>query len=295
MKVLGHIESGFYRSLKAWKGILIVWFSLLILAGAISVPLKGSLGTAFGRSMITEKLANGIDPEVFADLGSTFLSIMASISSGLFYVLLTGFILNAFLTGGLFGSVRRHSPGFSPAEFFKACASGFWSFLLISLTISVIIIVVAAILIAVSAVILQSSETISEFVSLIIGIIAAGLFVLLLPVLLLGADFARAWKISAGKVSFLKAIGSGFRLAFSQFRKSYLVMLFMLLIQGLLLVVVFRIIPGWHPATPLAMFTLFLASQFLFFVRLLFRTWRYAGITSLMEESQQDSFVVGSE
>jgi hypothetical protein len=132
----------------------------------------------------------------------------------------------------------------------------------------------------------------SETTALITGIIAAGLFVLILPVFLLGADFARSWKTVTGKVSFFGAIGAGFRLAFGKFRTSYFLMLFMLVIQGLILLVVLKFIPAWHPSTPLAMFFLFLISQFSFFVKLLFRTWRYAGVTSIMEESQQDTFVM---
>ena len=291
MKLSGHIESGFYRSMRAWKGILIVWFVILILASAISIPLKGSLTAAFGRSMITEKLINGIDPEVFTDLGSTFGSIMSSISSGILFIIVTSIIINAFLFGGLFGIVRRQRSDFSATDFFKACASGFWTFFFIALTITIIILFIAVLFIAVSSVAMQSSETMSETAALIIGIGASILFLLILPIFLLAADYARALRLSSGKGSFLANLGSGFSITFNKFWKSYFMMLFMMAIQGLLFLIILKIIPSWHPATNLSMFVFFVVSQALFYVRLFFRTWRYAAVTSVMEENMQDPWL----
>jgi hypothetical protein len=126
--------------------------------------------------------------------------------------------------------------------------------------------------------------------ALITGIIAAGLFIILFPIFLLSADFARAWISANGNASFLKAIGMGFKLAFKKFWASYFLMIFMIIIQVVLVILVLKIIPHWHPSTALTMMTLFLVSQFSVFLRLLFRTWRYAGVTSLMEYNQQEIY-----
>lgn len=290
MKIFNYIESSFYKALRSSKGVLITWFLLFVLVSAVSIPLKGSLKSAFGSSMITEKLSNGIDPEVFTDLGSTLRTIVSYISSGIFYIFLIGFIANAFFTGGLFFSVRKQNQEFSASEFFRAGASGFWSFLFISLAVTVMIVLTVVMLAVVSAVVLQSSDTRSEMATLITGISAVVLFLLVLPVFLLVADYSRAWKMANGKGSFLKALGSGFSLTFANFWGSYLLMLVMIIVQAVIILVTLKIIPGWHPGTPFTLALLFLVSQFLIFLRLLCKTWRYAGVTSLMEEKQHDPY-----
>jgi|WetSurMetagenome_2_1015567.scaffolds.fasta_scaffold21132_2 hypothetical protein len=292
MKLFGHIESGFYRALKAWKGVLFAWIASFLLASSVSVPLKGALNAAFGQSMIVENLANGIDPEVFTDLGKTFGSIMSLISSGMLYVLVIGFIINAFLAGGLFSSVRKKNSSFLSAEFFRACASDFWSFFMIGLATTLMIVFAAVILAVAAFVILQSSETRSELSVLIIGGGAIILFLLILPVFLLAADYGRAWRSANGKVSFMKSLGSGFRLTFEQFGSSWFLMFFMILIQVILILLTLRFLPSWHPGTSLSMIALFAVTQFTVFAGILFRTWRYAGVTSKMEDIRESHYAI---
>jgi hypothetical protein len=293
MKLFNHIESGFYRALKGWKGVLLSWVNYFLLISAISIPLKGSLSAAFGRSMITENLSAGLDIEIFTDLDTTFKSIISSLSLGIIFILITGFIINAFLTGGLFNCVRKPTSSFSASVFFQNCASRFWSFLLICLSITITFIITIAFLIIISSIIIQSSETISELAILIIGLVATTIFLVILPIFLLSADYGRAWISSNGKGSFMKAIGMGFRFTFKRFWTSYFLMVFMIIIQGLLVFLALEIIPAWHPSTAMAMLALFIVSQFAFFVRLLFRTWRYGGVTSLIEDAQQENYIAG--
>ncbi len=113
MKILSSLKTGLSRALKSRKGVLIVWFIMFILVLVFIYPLRRSLSSAFGQSMITEKLANGFDIEVFADLGSTLKSLLSFFTAGFMFVGLIGFVLNSFLTAGLFGSVRKESGKFS--------------------------------------------------------------------------------------------------------------------------------------------------------------------------------------
>ena len=69
---------------------------------------------------------------------------------------------------------------------------------------------------------------------------------------------------------------------------SYTMMLILLLIQVLFGWLVFRILSAWKPVTGGGVFLLFLFSQFLFYIRLLLKTWRYASVTVLMEKDQSD-------
>ena len=72
MKIFKSLASGFCRTLKAWKGILLIWFGSLLMVSLVALPLKGFLKSALGGSMITERLKDGIDIEVLGDIGSGF-------------------------------------------------------------------------------------------------------------------------------------------------------------------------------------------------------------------------------
>jgi hypothetical protein len=288
MKIINSIKSGFCRSIKSWKVVLIIWFLSLILISVLAIPLKGALNSAYGNSMITEKLTNGFDLEVFADLGSNLKSMISFLSAGLLFVILVGFLMNAFLTGGLFNCLRKDSGNISSSEFFRAAAKNFWSFLIISLIISVIINVLSAVLIGVPMVFLSMAETISEKTAFTISFITVLIFLILLPILLLVADYARAWQVSYEKSSCFRAIGFGFGQTFRKFWSSYTSMLILLLVQILFVCLVLSILPGWKPVTGGGVFLLFLLSQLFFYFKILLKTWRYANVTALME---QDSFL----
>src|SRR5512140_1025495 len=120
MKILNHLKSGLSRSARSWKGIMIIWIFFLFLVALYALPLRCTLYSSFGKSMITERLASGFDLEAFTDLGPAFRSLISFLSGGFLLIVTAGFILNAFLTGGLFSSFREKTGRFSSSEFFRA-------------------------------------------------------------------------------------------------------------------------------------------------------------------------------
>ena len=285
MKIIIAIKSAAVRSVRSWKSILILWFSSLLLAGILAIPMKGALKSGLGNSMITEKLADGINLEVFADLGATYKSISSSFSAGIFIVILTGFFLNTFLMGGLFNKLKRFSGKFSGEEFFQACAKNFWSFLVISLIITLIFVTFLVLTVILPYSFARQAERPRDgdvFNMLTIGIL---IFFLLLTILLLVLDYARAWQVSEEKSACFKAIGFGFSRTFRTFLSSYPLMIFILITEFLYVWLILKIIPPIKPVTGSGIILLFLLSQFLFFVRLLLKTLRYGSVTSLMEQN----------
>ncbi len=287
MKVFIAIKSAAFRSLKSWKGILIVWFSTLLLVCTLAIPMKGALNSGFGRSMITEMLADGINVEVLADLGANLKNLVSYFTTGFFWVILIGFLMNVFFSGGLFDSMKGSSGNFSAGEFFRASAKNFWPFLVISLILYSIILFLAFIVIGIPMSIVGKADVPSEGALFKTGIIVFSIFFLLLTILILVVDYARAWQVTKERNECFKAIGFGFSQTFRTFLSSYPLMIILLILQVLYGLLVFSILPGMKPVTGGGVFLLFLLSQFLFFFRILLKVLRYGSVTSLMERNTE--------
>lgn len=283
MNISGSIKSGFYRSIRSWKGVMIVWLVFLALATTLTIPLKSSLKFALDASMLPKQLADGFNILVFTDPGPLFKSIGAFFSGGFYIIFIIGIILNAFLTGGLFDSIRKGSERFSSSGFFRAGAKNFWSFLIITLIITLIFIFTSATIFLIAGIIVSSADGLSEKGVLLIIFGTVAIISLLLPVLLLVADYSRAWSAANESGSPFRALGFGFSRTFGRFLTSYTTMLLMVLTQILSGLLIMFLLPGRMPETGSGLVILFFLSQLLIYARYLLKTWRYASITSLME------------
>ncbi len=253
----------------------------------VAIPFRGSLNAGFGRSMITERLLKGIDIEVLSDLGSNFPAIFRNLFSGVLFLILTGMILNAFLGGGLFNSLKSPSLKFSASEFFRNSAEYFWSFLGITLIISAILIVLGILIIGIPMSISGQVKSAPEGAIFLTGILSGSFFIVCSIVFLLVADYARAWQVKNGKPACFRALGFGFSITFSTFKSSFPLMLILLLFHILFLLLVMLLVGKWKPVTGGGVFLLFLLTQLLFIIRLYLKMWRYGSVTTLMEISDK--------
>ncbi len=283
MKIFNSLRKGFALVCRARTGVLITWFLFFLLTLSLVYPLRSALNIAFGSSMITERLAEGLDIEVFADLGDTGKGILSFFSGGFIFTFFVAFLLNAFVSAGLFGIMRKNTAGFSARDFFRAAAGNFLPYLLI---LFVLTIAYGFFMILLLVVPLGASVSGNGGSSDTIQLAGAVLLVLLTPVFLLVADYSRARKAGSENVSAFEAIGYGLNSTFGKFGRSYLLMVLLVLVQLLLLFAVFLIMPAWRPATGGAVFLMLLVSQLLVILRLSLKAWRYASVTSMMESFQ---------
>jgi len=283
MKIIIAFGSGIKRSLKAWKGIFIIWFFSLVMGSLVALPMNGAMKGVFGKSMITEKLLDGMNIEVFGDLGGNLRSITHFFSSGLLLLIVLGIPVYAFLAGGLFSSLGKSDKPISSAEFFRESAGNFWSFLCISLLISLILCVVGLLVVGLPVGLASQSKTGFEKTPYIIAMVAVGIFFLVAVIFNVVADYARAWLVTREEKSCFKGIGFGFRMTFGNFLTSFSLMFITLIVFVLFNWFVLTIIGPWRPAAGGGVFLLFIVSQILFFCKVLLKTWRYGSVTSLME------------
>lgn len=281
MNILKNLLSGAFRSLKSWKWILIIWFSLLFLAALLILPAKAAFINVLGPSMITEKLKGDIDIEVLVDFGANMPTILSSLSTGFFLVIVFAFLMNVFLNSGLFSSLRHSEAKFGSSLFFGKAGANFWPFLIITIIIILIISFLALLIIGIPVMIALGSH--SEGILYKTFKTASAIFLIILPVFILVADYARAWQAASARSACFAAIGIGFSQTFRNFFSSYLIMAVIMLIQLLFSWLVYSVVAYMKASTGGGLLLLFLASQFLFIIRLLLRTWRYGSVTAMFE------------
>jgi hypothetical protein len=285
MKIILAIQSGLFRVFKAWKGILIFWFISLVMVSFLIFPLRASLNAVFGNSMVIEKLVNGINVDVLGDMGPNLYSIVSSLFSGILILSLVALLINAFITGGLFDSLRKGSERFNAENFFRTSAKNFWSFIIITAILYVIIIFLILIVIVVPLLMAGKSESASEGIFLRTLAVSCSVFLAAILIVFLVADYARAWQASFNQTACFKAIGFGFSQTFRNFFSSIILMIIMFLFQALLAGGVIKLIAGYTPSTAGQVFLLFIISQLFIVFKIFLKALRYASVTSLMEET----------
>jgi hypothetical protein len=284
MKVFKALKAGIMRSVRSWKALLIIWALSLLLVCLVAVPMKNALNTGFGNSSITEKLASGIDIEVFADLGAAFTNIISYFAGGLFMLFITAFLLNSFLSGGLFSLLRADPVSFSTAEFFRISAKKFRAYFAISFIISMFILFLGIVIIIIPLSVIIHSEAFTDGIAFRAGVILSSFFILTLIITIIAADYSRAWLASGDKTGCLSALRFGIRQTFRTFYSCYPMMVILLAFQVLYVWLVLKILGGMKPVTVSGIFFLFIFSQLLFYIKILLKAWRYGSITKLMEQ-----------
>jgi hypothetical protein len=293
MKILNSILSGASASLKSWKGILITWLFSLILVSVLAIPFRSALKSAFGNSMITERLAQGLTAEIFTDLGSLMKVIISFFSVGLMVLMFVGFLMNIFLNGGQFSFLSKNNSNLTASEFFRASGRNFWSFLIITLLSRFIINFLTGITFLAPILVLTMSKSISLNTSVIVLSIGAIFSIIVISIMLLVSDYARAWQVKNDKLNCFKALGFGFGETFSRFWSSMPLMLLMLLIQIFYIGLVFVLVSGWMPQTGGAVVLMFIGTQLLFIIKIFLKIWRYGTVTALMEINSEPENIPG--
>jgi hypothetical protein len=281
MTIINHILSGAGRSARTWKWIIISWFITLLAIALVVYPFRSGIAKMLGSSMITERLLNGFNVEVMANSG-TGVSLLASfLTSGIIILILAGFLMNVFFSGGFFEVLRRKTAEAPSRSFFGASASSFWSYLVISILVRLMINLISFLIIGLPLIILTSNGSGENVVRIIM--ITGGIFFLILPVFLLITDYARAWQAASPRKDAISALGKGFRYTFRYFFSSWFMMFFIVAIQTLFTVFVLMVIARMRPDTGIGVILVFMLSQVMFMIKMYLRTWRYGIITSKFE------------
>jgi hypothetical protein len=282
MKILIALKHGIIQSSKSWKAVLLIWFTLFLMVSLISYPVKGMMISGFGNSMVVERLEKGIDIEIMSDLLHQTNGILPAFGNGLFILFIVNFFINAFFNGGLFYNVSPYFTHFSFSGFWIACSRNFWRFLVIDLIMSFFILFITVVIFSAPLLMLEMESDKTDKNVIQIFYLAGFIYMILMPVLLLAADYARAWQVNQGKNRWFASIGFGFIQCFRTLLSSWITMFVILIIQGLCWFLILRVIPVLVPSTNKGLILLFIISQALIMLKIYLKIFRYGCVSSLM-------------
>jgi hypothetical protein len=281
MTIFNHILSGAGRSVRSWKWIIITWFITFFLVALVVYPFRSGILNMLGSSMITEKLQNGLNIDVLANSGTGASLIGSFFKSGIIILFIATWLMNIFFSGGFFDLLRRKETEYPKKGFFGASSSNFWSFLLISLLVRLMINLISFLIIGLPLIILATGGSGANVPKIIM--ITGSIFFVLLPVFLLITDYARAWQAASKKKDAIRALGNGFRYTFRNFFSSWFMMFFIVVLQALFTILVFVLVTRMKPESGTGIFLMFMLSQIMFMIKIWLRTWRYGIVTSKFE------------
>jgi len=283
MDLIKALKKGAVLTASSYKLLLTMWIITLVMIMLVALPLKSSFKSVFDHSMAMEKLSSGFDAGLAGDMGKSFGQLMSSASTGGLLLVLAGFLLYTFFAGGLFTRFTTAWGGLKPTAFIKASAQNFVPFLKIALLMCLIIFFYTSLIIGLPAgIMLAVSEGSIPQTGLMI--IFYVIWVLGLPVWLSVADYSRRWIAATGSRLAFRALGAGFRALGKRFWLSYFTVL-VILILNVVFVCGSMWFTAWSvPQKGLMIFLFFLATQFLFLVRLFMKAWRYATVSQLQVE-----------
>jgi hypothetical protein len=283
MKIILALRTGALRTIKAWRGVVISWFVSLLLVYMIVIPVRTSLNAVLGKSMITEKLADGLNLDALGDMGPALHSIVSSLAGGFAILLIVAVLANIFLAGGLFDSVKDDTGNKKVSGFLSACSLAFWPYLIITLLFYLVIIAILTVCVIIPLTIALTSDSAPEGTVLTVMELAAVITFIALSVTLPALDYARAWQLQKPVRMAFRSVRFGFRHSFKTLTSSFPLMAIMILIQLLGVYAVYTILGKITPKTSEGIFILFLVSQGTTIIILFARVLRYAGFTKLLE------------
>ena len=284
MRLFLALKKGACKTAGSYKLLITMWAITLVMILLVAMPLKRGLKIVFSKSFATDRLLDGFDIGLVGDMGPAFGNLLGSATYSGFFLLMAGFLLYTFFTGGLFACYTAAYGSFKVSAFLKSSAHHFLTFLGIGIMILLLIVVWAFVIIGIPAAITGTVSN-DPFTVMTVAKIMVVFWALGLPMWFLVADRARIWVATSGIRRVFRALGAGFSSLRIRFNVSYLAVLIVFILNLVLLGLVFAFTAGALPEKGFLITLFFIATQAMFVLRIFLKAWRYATVSELTPAS----------
>lgn len=276
MTITTAFTRGFTVTAHTPKMVLLVYFINFALSAFVALAVVDGMQNAAGNSMILQSLLQSFHGGNVVDFLNNDGSVLKAYLTQIKWVVLMYWIATIFLSGGIIKTLNKEK--FTVSSFFAATGYYFWRYLGLAVLMLVVHLVTLAIFIIPSSIVLQaqwlllSSER--DLMLIIMGI--AAVYLVVIGVLFMIADYAKFYMMLYDSVNFFKAYWKATGFVLRRFFRVYTLYLMIILISLVFLYLFVKLNEDIAMHTTAAIWITFLVQQLFIFVRTWFRIWLYS-------------------
>jgi hypothetical protein len=271
MKLLKALTAGIRTTNRSYRMIALLYAVNFIIAGILAWGFHSVLARTIGDSMSLENLVKDFDYTVYGDFMFKYGGRISSLISQLSWLIFFYLLLNTLLGGGTIALLKNRGERFSMGSFFENCGAYFFRFLRLFLIFAVILffVGVAASMVFGFLYSALTSNAVSEVWPFTFAIILFLLFLFVVMLVVMMADYAKVVTVVDDARSMLKTSWQAIKFVFRHFLSTVglqlSIILFLLVAVILYLVLENQI----GMATPFAILVMFIIQQ----VSVGFKVW----------------------
>ncbi|MBE0674062.1 MAG: hypothetical protein IH591_05325 [Bacteroidales bacterium] len=287
MSIFTFYSDGFRKSVRSMRTIVLLW--VVSLAGSLLVvaPFERNIGKLLDGSIGPELMYDGFNIDIFADIMHAVLPAMASFSISFFLVTAIIFVVNTFITAGLFRILAGNwKKPYKRNTFLKGADRGFGGFLFVAIA-TVLIIIILFLLIFVLPMVIAGLAGAGYSLMVVFGVVLATIMVAVIPLVLLIADYARVLLTNDKYLGPFRAMIDALRLIRKGLFRNWLIMLIILASSAVIGFISVRIVTYSTLRSGMGLFLLLILSQLFVFLRTWIKVIRYGTVTSLYESGKK--------
>ena len=263
MKTLNALTAGFRSTNKSFRMIALLYVVNFLIAAIVAWGFQSVLASTIGASMSLERLVKDFDYTVFSDFMFKDGAGIDALLSQLAWLLVFYFLVNTLLGGGTIAGLLEIDEPFSMRMFFENCGYYFFRFVRLLLIFAVIGGLVGVIFAGILGMIYGAvtAGAVSEVWPFSLGIIFFFLFLFVVMLVVMMADYAKVATVTEDARSMLKTAWTSIKFVFRHFLSTTVLQLGIVAIL-VLSVILYLLLEGKiGMATPFTILLMFLVQQ----------------------------------
>ena len=273
MNIAKAYTKGFIQTAKYPRMLLILYFANILMALLLALPFFSALKSNAGHSDFLNSMLQGFDYTTYSELMFNSGKAFSAILGGVKWIVLTYFLLSAFLTGGIIRTLNEDK--FSTSSFFGAGAFSFFRFLGLSLIVALFQIIFLLLVFVPAGAYIRYHfvDFQSELTAYYIGFSALGIYTIIFLIISMIGDYGKFYLELNNSFNIFKAFWKGIKYVFRHFLKTFILYLILLIIPAIIMYVYLYLENDIKMATSIGILLVFLMQQAFILLRVFLRTW----------------------
>lgn len=280
------LTAGIRSTNKSYRLIALLYAINFLIAAILAWGFHAVLARTIGDSMSLEHLVKDFDYTVYTDFmfkyGGRITALLSQLSWLIFFYLL----LNTLLGGGTLALLKNGDESFSLRSFFENCGVFFFRFFQLLLIFGVLLFIVGFIASAAFGLIYTAftANAVSEVWPFSFAIILFFLFLFIVMLVVMMADYAKVVTVANDAKSMIKTSWQGIKFVFRHFLTTVGLQLSIILLLLISVALYLLLEDQIGMATPFAILVMFLIQQVSVGFKVWTRVLTFAGELELVEE-----------